>query len=697
MDQSRFVWDRHLGLTIPWVNSPHIGLLFFMKRTNRSCFIPTSIVFLCISIQGLNSDDRFSDRFVRWISPSARTMDAEIDDLLKQSEGLPEPVLFNRSESLGYHSRRYNTPDEVNWVEIDLLKEQEIDQIAVLPVFVEIPSFEGKSYGFPVRFRIDVFGEDRSQVSVVADHSSEDYLHTEGYPYSVSLQESVRGRYIRMTSLVHSSVYDHWVFSISEIMVLKGPINLAAGCPVEERGWVFQIAGWNPANLTDSQSPLGPPVVPEPSPTNGLSCEHADSPYVYKWMQVDLGSKYPIDAIRLLPARPTDYIDLPGLGFPVRFKIELSNDPDFQSKQLLFDSGPEVYPNPGDNPFEIHADEKEARFVRVIANEVRYQGSKYSFSLGELQVYSNGKNVARNKVVSASDVFNNPDFPLWNLDGLVDGYNSQNRLVELPDWLAGLEERRKLSSRLVQLKQDRSRKAEMMMVSAVMVTLAISGFLVVVGISFFISYRRKKGKEAEEVRRQISRDLHDDIGGDLGGIYILSEGVLQQTGLSNEVREDLEDIHNIAKGSGEALQDIVWLIREERNLEELLLHLRATVQLQLRKIPYSWEVLSEKIPSRPVPLKVRRHVFFAFKEVLTNVRKHAEAQQVEITIKLSCTQPLLNLRISDDGKGFDQNTKAMGYGLSNVRGRCDALNGSCEIVSKPGNGTRIDLSFSLKA
>ena len=263
--------------------------------------------------------------------------------------------------------------------------------------------------------------------------------------------------------------------------------------------------------------------------------------------------------------------------------------------------------------------------------------------------------------------------------------------------MAGLEERRKLSSRLVQLKQDRSRKAEMMMVSAVMVTLAISGFLVVVGISFFISYRRKKGKEAEEVRRQISRDLHDDIGGDLGGIYILSEGVLQQTGLSNEVREDLEDIHNIAKGSGEALQDIVWLIREERNLEELLLHLRATVQLQLRKIPYSWEVLSEKIPSRPVPLKVRRHVFFAFKEVLTNVRKHAEAQQVEITIKLSCTQPLLNLRISDDGKGFDQNTKAMGYGLSNVRGRCDALNGSCEIVSKPGNGTRIDLSFSLKA
>jgi hypothetical protein len=203
-----------------------------MSPTNRSYFFLISVALLFVCLPEVRAEDRFSDRFVSWLSPSVRAMDKEIEALLQQSEGLPEPERFNRSESIGYHSRQFDSPDEVSWVEVDLKKEQRIDQIAILPVFVEIPLFEGQSYGFPVRFKIEVFNEDRSQLVVVADQSTEDYQHTEGYPFTVRLPEPVRGRYIRMTSLVHSKVLERWVFAISEIMVLQGPINLAVGCPV---------------------------------------------------------------------------------------------------------------------------------------------------------------------------------------------------------------------------------------------------------------------------------------------------------------------------------------------------------------------------------------------------------------------------------------------------------------------------------
>ena len=187
------------------------------------------------------------------------------------------------------------------------------------------------------------------------------------------------------------------------------------------------------------------------------------------------------------------------------------------------------------------------------------------------------------------------------------------------------------------------------------------------------------------------------MGGDLGGILLLSEGALQQSELSGTLREDLQDIHDIALGSSEAMRDIVWLIREERSLEDLVMRLRETAQLSLRKVAYTWKVEPEAIPDRIVPLKARRHVFFAFKEALTNIRKHAKANQVDIEVEIVSAKQTLTMRISDDGVGFDPERVTSGYGLKNLQRRSEALKGYCEIVSTPEKGTRIELAFSLKS
>src|SRR5262249_21160707 len=68
------------------------------------------------------------------------------------------------------------------------------------------------------------------------------------------------------------------------------------------------------------------PVAEIASPTNGYHSEFAPSADTVKWVQVDLGRSLLIDEIRLIPARPTDFPDTPGFGFPARFRIELAEN-----------------------------------------------------------------------------------------------------------------------------------------------------------------------------------------------------------------------------------------------------------------------------------------------------------------------------------------------------------------------------------
>ncbi len=66
-----------------------------------------------------------------------------------------------------------------------------------------------------------------------------------------------------------------------------------------------------------------------PSPSNGYHSAIYPAPEATAWVQVDLGRSVPIEEIRLVPARPVDFPDTPGFGFPHRFRVEVSDDPGF--------------------------------------------------------------------------------------------------------------------------------------------------------------------------------------------------------------------------------------------------------------------------------------------------------------------------------------------------------------------------------
>ena len=191
--------------------------------------------------------------------------------------------------------------------------------------------------------------------------------------------------------------------------------------------------------------------------------------------------------------------------------------------------------NPGDNLVTLPTGRQRGRYVRVIATRLLDSGEsgRYSLALAELQVFSDGQNVALGKATSALDVQNEPrapwhigafpDGPVWGLDYLVDGYSSRNRLTDLGAPLQALSTRGRLVRELADLDARytavRNEAAALIVEWGVTLTLALGG-----GLAGYVWWSQNRRKILiRELRRRIARDLHDDIGSSLGCIRLTSQ------------------------------------------------------------------------------------------------------------------------------------------------------------------------------
>ncbi len=145
--------------------------------------------------------------------------------------------------------------------------------------------------------------------------------------------------------------------------------------------------------------------VPRPrrkslSPSNGYHSAIYPTPEATAWVQVDLGRSVPIDEVRLVPARPVDFPDTPGFGFPHRWRVEVSDDPRFapgRTTAIVEEERPDSEPA-GDEPYVIRGGGRPARFVRVTATRLWKRTEDYVFALSELEVIAEGRNVARGAI-----------------------------------------------------------------------------------------------------------------------------------------------------------------------------------------------------------------------------------------------------------------------------------------------------------
>ena len=160
-----------------------------------------------------------------------------------------------------------------------------------------------------------------------------------------------------------------------------------------------------------------------PSPTNGWHSDIETAPDVSHWVQVDYAAPVTGNALRITPARPTDFQDTPGFGFPQRFRIDVIYA-DGTAGELLDATG-EDFQNPGSQPLLL-AINKPIKTARITATKLWKRSNDYVFALAEVEVMAKDQRVAATAAVTSSSSI---EQGRWGRLALVDGFDSRGTVV----------------------------------------------------------------------------------------------------------------------------------------------------------------------------------------------------------------------------------------------------------------------------
>jgi signal transduction histidine kinase len=200
---------------------------------------------------------------------------------------------------------------------------------------------------------------------------------------------------------------------------------------------------------------------------------------------------------------------------------------------------------------------------------------------------------------------------------------------------------------------------------------------------------------AQEAERQrIARELHDETGQALTALGLGLRGVASS--IENKVDKAYANIKQLQRLVDRSLLELQRLITDLRPSHLDDLGLGATLRWYggeiENRLPLEVKV-SVRDEKADLSTEMKTTMFRITQEALTNVIKHAAANQAKVT--LTYQEKGVHLEIVDDGVGFNQTAMQMSsrqtWGLLGMQERTTLLGGTFEIISIPETGTRVEV------
>ena len=208
--------------------------------------------------------------------------------------------------------------------------------------------------------------------------------------------------------------------------------------------------------------------------------------------------------------------------------------------------------------------------------------------------------------------------------------------------------------------------------------------------------RAERWREIEQERARVAHDLHDDLGAGLTEVNMLSSLAKSPKTSSEEKHRYLDQMAATVGRLVTSLDEIVWAVNPRNDtIASLASYFASYAQrlLDLASVSCGLDV-AEDLPDYPLDPRYRQQLFFAFKEAITNVVRHARASQV--WLRISVEEDQLVVEVADNGAGFEAAARPAGSdGLDNMRERLASVGGHCEIASRPGRGTTVHFKSPL--
>ncbi len=208
----------------------------------------------------------------------------------------------------------------------------------------------------------------------------------------------------------------------------------------------------------------------------------------------------------------------------------------------------------------------------------------------------------------------------------------------------------------------------------------------------------RKQTQLQRIRDDIARDLHDDLGADLGSINLFSSVAARQLDAHQpeQARQTMVLIGETARRVVATMRDIVSSLSVARqSADDLSLRFKETAYALFEHQPAELHLdLMASDADLLLSSGQQRNLFLMYKEMLHNALRHARARNVWVTLMVGNGQLCLSVR--DDGTGFrvgaTNGATANGHGLSSLDKRASDLGGQLSIVSEPGQGTTVHFS-----
>ncbi|WP_414567611.1 sensor histidine kinase [Nostoc sp. CCY 9925] len=200
---------------------------------------------------------------------------------------------------------------------------------------------------------------------------------------------------------------------------------------------------------------------------------------------------------------------------------------------------------------------------------------------------------------------------------------------------------------------------------------------------------------AVQERNRIAREIHDSLGHALTALNVQIQTAIRLWSVNPVSAESfLTQAQRLGEMAMKEVRQSVRALREdvrdERPLEDAIASLVEDFRQGTGLSP------STKINLGViVPLPVVRTLYRIVQEALTNICKYAQA--TEVKIEIVATDNRINLRVEDNGRGFDLNEKITGFGIQGMQERVAALEGYFHLETQPGCGCRITVELPLRS
>lgn len=197
--------------------------------------------------------------------------------------------------------------------------------------------------------------------------------------------------------------------------------------------------------------------------------------------------------------------------------------------------------------------------------------------------------------------------------------------------------------------------------------------------------REIEQKAVMEERQRFTRDMHDGIGGQLLSLLVrVRSGRVGIEGIETEIQSGINDLRLVV--------DSLDHVGDDLSAALVTFQSRARAQFEAQNISLEW-IQSEKVNADRFGTRRILNLYRFLQEAVSNILRHADAQNVRIDIYPDAQSDMLRIIVEDDGKGLPEPKKnKAGKGIKNMKSRAEKLGGTLGFdVPETGHGTRLEL------